>query len=178
MVANTSQSPNISLIIVLLVLDDLRREVKRRSDSTVKPGISLQYLGNSQVAKLLMTCYTYNLDCPSMKMLSVFTSRWIILLLCRYSKAFSNCFAISQIYASEKLSLLIFLRLRICDRSRGYLMKVSFVGVLHDDVHIPFICKELVQFYDVFMVYPPEDLHLRTRLFRISPLNKMYRYLD
>ena len=57
-------------------------------------------------------------------------------------------------------------------------MKVSFVGVLHDDVHIPLICKELVQFYDVFMVYPPEDLHLRTRLFRISPLNKMYRYLD
>ena len=56
-------------------------------------------------------------------------------------------------------------------------MKVSFTCVLHDDVHIPFICEELMQFYHILMVYSPEDLYLRTRLFRIATLNNIYATL-
>lgn len=57
-------------------------------------------------------------------------------------------------------------------------MEVAFACILHDDVYIPFICEELMQFYDILMVDSPEDLHLRTRLFRIPALNNMYVYLD
>lgn len=57
-------------------------------------------------------------------------------------------------------------------------MEVTFACILHDDVYIPFICEELMQFYDILMVDSPEDLYLRTRLFRIPALNKMYAYLD
>ena len=60
LITDTSQSPNISFIVIFLVFDDFRGKIEWCSYSTVKPSIIFEYFRYSKVSKLHGDICTYN----------------------------------------------------------------------------------------------------------------------